>query len=79
MQNLYDRLKPDVLKGLKKSRNKYKFSVNLITAKLKSEEFYSFLSVKDIDNLEVFSGVNAGDGKRDARWDFKFGDIWFYD
>ena len=79
MQNLYNRLKPDVLKGLKKNRNKYKFSVNMITAKLKSEKIYSSLSILDIETLETFSGINAGDGNSSTRWDFKFGDIWFYD
>lgn len=79
MTNLYERLKPEVYKELVKNKKEYKFSVNIIIAKLKSTDFYSKLTIDDVNTLQTFSTIEAGSGYRDARWDYKFGDIWFFD
>ena len=56
---LYQRLKPETKAGLKDIGNKpYKFSVNIIVSLLKSKQFYSDLTINEVKNIIVFSGVN---------------------
>jgi hypothetical protein len=79
MKNLYERLRPEVLKGLEDNRSHYEFSVNQIIGTLKSNLWHNHLTVEQVSSLQTFSGVNAGDGDKNERWDWLFGDIWFYD
>ena len=56
---LYQRLKPEVIAGLECVGNQpYHCSVNNILDLLKSEQYYSDLTIEDVKNIIVFSGVN---------------------
>ena len=56
---LYQRLKPEVIAGLECVGNQpYHCSVNNILDLLKSEQYYSDLTIEDEKNIIVFSGVN---------------------
>tara|TARA_R100001132_G_C3197451_1_gene46476 strand:+ start:277 stop:531 length:255 start_codon:yes stop_codon:yes gene_type:complete len=70
---LYQRLKPETKAGLKDIGNKpYKFSVNIIVSLLKSKQFYSDLTINEVKNIIVFSGVEPK-----TIWEFKQGDFLF--
>ena len=79
MKNLHDRLKPEVLKSLEDSRSKYEFSVDLVFKALKSNFWYRDLTVDQVNKLQIFSDVKAGDGDGTETLDWAFGDAWFYE
>ena len=56
---LYQRLKPEVIAGLECVDNlMFHCSINNILDLLKSEQYYSDLTIEDVKNIIVFSGVN---------------------
>ena len=56
---LYQRLKPEVIAGLECVGNQpYHVSVNNIVEIFKSKQYYSDLTIDDVKNIIVFSGVN---------------------
>ena len=56
---LYQQLKPEVIAGLECIGNQpYHVSVNNILDLLKSKQYYSDLTIEDVKNIIVFSGVN---------------------
>ena len=70
---LYQRLKPKAKAGLKCVNNKpYQFSVNIIVSLLKSKQFYSDLTIHEVKNIIVFSGVEPK-----TVWEMKLGDFLF--
>ena len=70
---LYQRLKPETKAGLKDIGNKpYKFSISIIVSLLKSKQFYSDLTIDEVKNIIVFSGIEPK-----SVFDMKFGDFLF--
>ena len=70
---LYQRLKPEVKAGLKDIGNEpYKFSTDIIVSLLKSKQFYSDLTIDEVKNIIVFSGIEPK-----SVFDMKFGDFLF--
>ena len=58
-KTLYQQLKPEVIAGLECIGNQpYHVSVNNILDLLKSKQYYSDLTIDDVKNIIVFSGVN---------------------
>ena len=70
---LYQRLKPETKAGLECVSNKpYKLSINIIVSLLKSKQFYSDLTIDELKNIIVFSGIEPK-----TIFDVKFGDFLF--
>ena len=70
---LYQRLKPEAKAGLENIKNEpYQFSVDIIVSLLKSKQFYSDLTINEVKNIIVFSGVEPK-----TIWEFKQGDFLF--
>ena len=70
---LYQRLKPEAKAGLKDIGNEpYKFSTDIIVSLLKSKQFYSDLTIDEVKNIIVFSGIEPK-----SVFDMKFGDFLF--
>ena len=70
---LYQRLKPEAKAGLKHIKNEpYKLSINIIVSLLKSKKFYSDLTIEEVKNIIVFSGIEPK-----TIFDMKWGDFLF--
>ena len=61
MENLYNKLKPNVKFKLKQNKVKYKNSVNYIIAKLHVYTRYNEMTIDDIRTLACFSEVDIHD------------------
>ena len=56
---LYQQLKPEVIAGLECVDNQmFHCSINNILDLLKSEQYYSDLTIEDVKNIILFSDVN---------------------
>ena len=70
---LYQRLKPEVIAGLECVGNQpYHVSINNIVEIFKSKQYYSDLTIDDVKNIIVFSGINPV-----TILDFTYGDFLF--
>jgi hypothetical protein len=71
MQNLLERLKPEVKLQLESNRDRYSTSVDRILVKLSSEYFYDNLSLSDIGSIYTFANIDL---IKTSVWDLKYGD-----
>jgi|TARA_R110002020_G_scaffold178085_2_gene370905 hypothetical protein len=71
MENLYNKLKPNVKFKLKQNKVKYKNSVNYIIAKLHVYTRYNEMTIDDIRTLACFSEVDIHDW---TSYDWKWGE-----
>jgi hypothetical protein len=69
MKTLLEQIKPEIVKSIK--TNKYKFTREVILAKLESCEFYSQLTIGEIQTIYEMSGIK---GLRVSAWDLRYGD-----
>ena len=71
MENLYNKLKPNVKFKLKQNKVKYKNSVDYIIAKLHVYTRYNEMTIDDIRTLACFSEVDIHDW---TSYDWKWGE-----
>ena len=71
MENLYNKLRPNVKFKLKQNKVKYKNSVNYIIAKLHVYTRYNEMTIDDIRTLACFSEVDIHDW---TSYDWKWGE-----
>jgi len=74
-KTLWSRLKPEFRKGLESNKDKWSICVDSIEIELKSELFYSDLSVNSISRVWLFSDVHGGYSRSGESW--KLGDDMF--
>ena len=71
-QTLWKRLKPEIKSALMSNESRYKFSVDRVIVSLKVNEFYSGLTMSQIDSLLVFGDVETYEWSAfDLKYDFK--------
>ncbi len=71
MENLYNKLRPNVKLKLKQNKVKYKNSVNYIIAKLHVYTRYNEMTIDDIRTLACFSEVDIHNW---TSYDWKWGE-----
>tara|TARA_R100001463_G_scaffold6785_1_gene22013 strand:- start:141 stop:386 length:246 start_codon:yes stop_codon:yes gene_type:complete len=71
MENLYNKLRPNVKFKLKQNKVKYKNSVNYIIAKLHVYTRYNEMTIDDIRTLACFSEVDIHNW---TSYDWKWGE-----
>jgi len=72
MENLYEKLLPEVKERLFSNDEKYKLSVKLIIKELKEVDFYIDLKMHTIHSLIIFSETDPKN-----QIDLKWGDCFF--
>ena len=70
MITLYDRLEPEILKGLMKNEEKYEAGTRLVIKSLKENHSWLDLTVGQVHNIITFSDISWG---KIEDWTFKFG------
>jgi hypothetical protein len=71
MQNLLERLKPEVRLKLESNRDRYSTSVDKILVTLSSELFYDNLPMSTISSIYTFANIDL---IKTSVWDLKYGD-----
>ena len=61
MQNLYQKLKPEIKSRLQSNSDKYAVSVSSVVDKLKSTQYYNELTIGDIKQIRAFGDVSSTD------------------
>lgn len=74
MQNLYERLKPEVKERLLKESEKYGLVNRSIIPLLKSTYFYDELKISEVNRLITFSNTET---YKWSLWDYKYGEELF--
>ena len=69
MKTLLERLKPEIVKSIK--TNKYEFTSKTILAKLESSNFYTELTIGEIQSIYEMCGIKS---LRVSAWDIRYGD-----
>ena len=68
MENLFDKLNPDIKTGLEQNKEKYALSVNTIIKTLKSKVVHGDLTIGELRDLATWSDTPMDNV------DWKFGD-----
>ena len=55
MQTIYDKLNPEILASINKDKQRYPFTTRALKLKLKSTEYWSDLSINDIQSIITHS------------------------
>ena len=61
MQNLYQKLKPEIKSRLQSNSDKYAVSISSVVDKLKSTQYYNELTIGDIKQIRAFGDVTSTD------------------
>ena len=61
MQNLYQKLKPEIKSRLQSNSDKYAVSISTIIDSLKSKQYYNDLTIGEIKQIRAFGDVTTTD------------------
>ena len=61
MQNLYQKLKPEIKSRLQSNSDKYAVSISTIIDSLKSKKYYNDLTIGEIKQIRAFGDVTTTD------------------